>query len=299
MRDYIAEIPEEYLEAVRRSLTGRQPQEPRSPKAEPRSTAMPSLGNALAVMERFEPTEEYIEPDPPGCTRCNDTGWFRRDDWEGNIPPVPPITECRNCDLVGQKRRARFENLAPIQPPYDTYSFTGFPAKTPAMATVREHIQNLAFSEPLNIYLSGPVGCGKTGLATCLYQAWVTTGTPGMWFVVPRLLDHIRAGFDKESSGYTADQLVEAVYAVPLLMLDDLGAERMTDWVAEVFYKIVYSRQDAGKSTIFTSNYGLSQLVDHMAGSSQRSLIDAERIASRIKGLCGARVYRVDGPDLR
>ena len=298
MRDYIAEIPEEYLEAVRRSLTGRQPQEPRSPKAEPRSTAMPSLGNALAVMERFEPTEEYIEPDPPGCTRCNDTGWFRRDDWEGNIPPVPPITECRNCDLVGQKRRARFEKLAPIQPPYDTYTFASFPAKTPPMSTVRDHIQQLALSEPRSIYLSGPIGCGKTGLATCLYKAWLTSGTPGMWFLTPKLFEHIRNGFDKETREYTADQLVNAVYEVPLLFLDDLGAEYLTRWVAEVLFKIIYSRDGPGKHTIITSNFVLSKLVDHLAASPQDT-IPAERIASRIKGLCGERVYRVDGPDLR
>ena len=297
MRDYIAEIPEEYREAVKRSLTGNQPREPRPQKAAPRSSVMPSLGNALAVMECFEPTEEYVEPEPPNCSRCDDTGWLRRDAWEGNMPPNPPYRECPDCDLTASRRRSRFEKLAPVQPPYDTYTFAGFPAKTPAMKSVRAGIQKLARSEPCSVFISGPIGCGKTSLATCLYREWERT-TPGMWFLTPKLFEHIRKGFDKETREYTADQLVEAVYSVPLLFLDDLGAEYLTRWVAEVLFKIIYSRDGPGKHTIITSNFRLSELVDHLAAS-QHDKIAAERIASRIKGLCGARVYWVDGPDLR
>lgn len=221
----------------------------------------------------------------PKCSVCKDSGWIAAELGKG-------ADVCTACDVVAERRRAKFGKLGPIQSPYDRYQFSDFPAPTPAMQKARTHLQRLSHENGCHVFLWGPVGSGKTSLGTCLYRAWMAEQRlAGMWFTVPGLLDAIRAGFDRETRSYQASDLVSAVCSVPMLFLDDLGAERVTDWVAGELYKVVNNREE--RPTIFTSNLDLAGLCDRLGG------IDGERIVSRIQGMCEPHIYHVDGPDLR
>lgn len=227
---------------------------------------------------------EYLLDTTPRCPVCRDSGW--------TVAIVgEPVQECSACDIVAARRRQKFGKLGPTQSPYDRYTFDEFPVTTAAMKNTRTHLATLSVKRPSHVFLWGPVGSGKTSLASCLYRAWQDGGAAGMWFTVPGLLDAIRAGFDRETRTYQASDLVAAVCSVPLLLLDDLGAERVTDWVAGQLYSVVNSREE--RPTIFTSNLDLAGLCDRLGG------LDGERIVSRIQGMCAPHIYHVDGPDLR
>jgi DNA replication protein DnaC len=77
------------------------------------------------------------------------------------------------------------------------------------------------------------------------------------------------------------------VRTVPLCVLDDIGAERVTDWVRERLFVIVNARHDADLPTIFTSNLAPPALDDHLG----------ERTMWRIIEMC--EVVHLDGPNLR
>lgn len=219
------------------------------------------------------------------CEACKDSGWVAGELGQGAV-------ECVGCDTVAARRRARFGKLGPIQSPYDRYTFADFPSATAPMQAARTHLAALSMKPPSHVFLWGGVGSGKTSLGTCLYRAWIEEQRlAGMWFTVPGLLDAIRAGFDRETRSYQSTDLVEAVCTVPLLFLDDLGAERVTDWVAAQLYTVVNRRQE--RPTIFTSNLDLAALCDRLGG------LDGERIVSRIQGMAEPHIYHVDGPDLR
>ena len=82
------------------------------------------------------------------------------------------------------------------------------------------------------LLLNGPRGCGKTHLAVAIAGERLNRGSQVFFAFVPTLLDHLRATFSPESPvGY--DELFEQINSVPLLVLDDLGAESSTAWAEE------------------------------------------------------------------
>jgi len=79
------------------------------------------------------------------------------------------------------------------------------------------------------VYLHGPPGNGKTHLAAAAVNRLITQGRAVLFTTAPELLAMIRDGFDAGQ----AENLIGLCQRVPWLVVDDLGAERLTDWAAE------------------------------------------------------------------
>lgn len=119
----------------------------------------------------------------------------------------------------------------------------------------------MAFSEQPHgwLILQGTNGCGKTHLASAIANKVLGAGIGVFFAVVPDLLDHLRASFAPgKEVGY--DELFEQVRTVPLLILDDLGAQAASQWAQEKLYQIVNYRTVAGLPTVVTTDQGLDQL---------------------------------------
>ena len=111
------------------------------------------------------------------------------------------------------------------------------------------------------LLFTGPRGCGKTHLAVAIGGESLRQGRDVFFAFVPSLLDHLRATFSPDSPiGY--DELFEAVKTVPLLILDDLGAESSTVWAKEKLYQIVVERHEARLPTVITSSFSINELED-------------------------------------
>jgi DNA replication protein DnaC len=139
-------------------------------------------------------------------------------------------------------------------------------------------------------YLWGEPGRGKTYAAAHAVRVAVERSKgskpPAKLVSAKQLLDSIREGFN----GGDRDALRRAE-AVPLLALDDLGAERPTDWAIETLTGLIDARTAEGLPTIVTSNYSLGQLRELWGG------MPGARIASRLGGACER--IEVTGPDRR
>jgi DNA replication protein DnaC len=131
------------------------------------------------------------------------------------------------------------------------------------------------------IFFFGPAGTGKTHLAVLIAQE-----SENVKFVkIPKLLLSLKANFD--GKGYENEQIIERLSKIPVLILDDLGAEKATEWVAETLYILIDERYGNMKPTIITSNYSLSELSERLG----------DRIVSRIMEMC--RVIEIKTSDKR
>lgn len=127
-------------------------------------------------------------------------------------------------------------------------------------------------SNSKGIILRGPCGCGKTHLAAAIINRLAERGIYGRFEVVPELLEDIKNGFNRQDSKVTAsiNQLKEA----PLLVLDDLGAEKVTDWAREQIFIIVNRRYENMLPTVITTNYTTAELVSRLGKRTVSRLVE-------------------------
>ena len=124
------------------------------------------------------------------------------------------------------------------------------------------------------LWFMGQVGTGKTTLAMLVSKAALEAGRSVAIYSLPRLLNEIRDTHRAERSHV---DLLDRLTAVDLLHIDDVGAERTTDWVLEELYSIVNARYEDERSMVITTN-----IVDHDALCEQI----AERTVSRLTEMC-------------
>lgn len=172
-------------------------------------------------------------------------------------------------DQQRQVRAARYQaliaglHLSRRQQPFTLDSYALLPGHDGrALAAVRSFLDR--WDGERGLLLLGPYGTGKTGLLIGLLKAIAACSAARegadpalrLWSSVALFAD-LRAGF---ATG-TYEGTVKAARTATLLALDDLGAEKPSDWVQEQVYAIVNHRYEAQLPTIATSNLGLEELA--------------------------------------
>jgi DNA replication protein DnaC len=125
------------------------------------------------------------------------------------------------------------------------------------------------------LWFYGSVGTGKTTLAMIVSRAALDAGRSVAIYSLPRLLAEIRATFESDSEGSYVEFL-DRLAAVDLLHVDDVGAERTSDWVLEQLYAIINARYEDERSVIITTNLERDELVEQIR----------ERTVSRLEEMC-------------
>jgi DNA replication protein DnaC len=118
-------------------------------------------------------------------------------------------------------------------------------------AFTREMERNV--DEGKGLWFDGPVGTGKTSLAILVAKAAKEAGRSYAVYPVPRLLAEIKRTFDRDASDNYLG-FFRRLCTVDLLVLDDLGAEKQTEWVLEQLYSIVNERWQDRRSIVVTTN---------------------------------------------
>jgi DNA replication protein DnaC len=157
---------------------------------------------------------------------------------------------------------------------------------------------------PFDLVLSGGPGTGKTHLAVAIFRYLATEGHidngkdwfwykgnsfrlgdfTGLFISVPELLADIRSTYNDPKKD--EQQLIERITSVDYLILDDLGAEKSTEWSISTLYLIIDKRYRAMNPTIVTTNLSIDEIGQGLS----------RRIASR---LSSGKVITIKAPDYR
>lgn len=132
-------------------------------------------------------------------------------------------------------------------------------AKRAAANFVKNYEQMKEMGKGLFFY-SYKKGSGKTRLAASIGNALVNVYRLRVKFTTTvDLINEIKNTFDNNAQ-YTQSELLNAIRNVDVLILDDIGTEKQSDWVNEIFYSVLDGRMTGKKITIFTSNCKIEEL---------------------------------------
>jgi DNA replication protein DnaC len=156
--------------------------------------------------------------------------------------------------------------------------------------------QKLAREYPIldiGLLFIGPCGVGKTHLAVATIKALVNKGINCLFYDFRDLLKEIQDSYNSVSQT-TELRVLEPVYEAEVLVLDELGAVKPTDWVRDTMTQIINTRYNDRKVTIFTTNY-----LDEAENPNEETLTDrvGARLRSRLYEMC--KVVKIKGQDYR
>jgi DNA replication protein DnaC len=197
----------------------------------------------------------------PDCKLCGDTGFV--------ISEVNGISGAEPCDCKAQ----RILKGAHIPENYRSASLDTFrlpddnPTARSALGLVMTQIRGFArefkTSDKRGLLIMGPPGVGKTHLAVAVFRDLIVQGFEGMFFDYQNLLEKIRGSYN-ETAGVSDRSAYSSALESEILLLDDLGAQRVTAWVEDTVNSIITYRCNHRRTLIATTN-----LYDQDAGDTR------------------------------
>jgi DNA replication protein DnaC len=251
------------------------------------------------------------------CTLCRGTGWRlvpRTDGAAGSVAVA--------CDCGMQDRATRVMERARIPKRYEHCDFESYVTDlTDGKTWTAQHAQSMKQAKLLTqgfvrdypgssekgLLFMGPSGVGKTHLAVAALKELIQRGHGGLFCDYRELLKEIQASYNPASES-TEMKILEPIRTVEILVLDDLGASKPSDWVRDIVGIVLNARYNENRTTIITTNY-----LDNPATEGEATRLGGKLIApvredaleqrigtrmrSRLYEMC--RTVEVSAPDFR
>lgn len=255
---------------------------------------MTSNQNALCLAVADQTEEELpqssnrparIEPDI--CPFCSGTGW-----------EFVPDKGVRPCRCRAEDRQMKLLRATNLPRRYSECMLSNYyPDKTNgtqlrAYRLAYRLVEEYPAADRGLLYM-GTVGVGKTHLSVAILRGLIEKGISCLFYEFGALLKEIQKSYNSVSQTSELEVLAP-VYEAEVLVLDELGASKPTEWVCDTIRQIISTRYNDKKLTIFTTNY-----TDIRRGHTDETLEDriGARLRSRLYEMCQTVI--LDGEDYR
>jgi DNA replication protein DnaC len=273
------------------------------------------------------------------CLLCGGTGWRlvervdanepaervveRKDAKPGASSAAPKLTWAVPCDCTGGDRFTRALTRARVPKRYEHCDFENFDidlwegrpnshAWNTSLAQAKLVVVGFARNYPAGsqtgLLLMGPSGVGKTHLAVAALRQLMSRGHQVRFYDYRELLKEIQASYNPDDPSSEAGVL-GPVLDVEILLLDDIGAGKPSEWVMETIGHILNKRYNEKRVTLLTTNYldgqespgALLQMPSGQPIAPQRDPVLTDRLGKRVRSrlfeMC--RTVEIVSPDYR
>lgn len=239
--------------------------------------AVPSFVESVEMDTQDNEVEE--------CPKCYGAGF-----------EVVPGKGARIC--VCRKMRSQHGQFESIRLPkrYDGFHFGNYKPQNQSQTIALKSAMSFAMEYPAvdrGLLLMGSVGVGKTHLAVSILKGLNERGFACLFYEFGSLLKEIQDSYNPNTHASELSVLAP-VLNTDILVLDELGASKPTDWVRDTMAHVINTRYNERKFTVFTTNY-----LDERPTDREETLEDriGVRVRSRLFEMC--RTVSMDGKDFR
>lgn len=224
------------------------------------------------------------------CSFCQGTGWIP-DDQEG-------LRQVRRCSCFTDLVKKRINERCNIPSRYIDCSFENYEMHDPSHNKAKKIAEKFVATYPgidTGLFFIGSCGVGKTHLAVAILKSLIDRKmVDGIFYDSWELLKAIQNTFSSDSA-LSESQVLSPVIEKELVVLDDLGAQKVTDWRRDILMYILNKRYNDKKPTIITSNWKLA----HGDVEGEESLEErvGARLLSRLYEMCV--IVEIKGKDYR
>ena len=244
------------------------------------------------------------------CTLCGGSGYAILETADGR-------RSVRDCACRLERKRRRIEQQAGIPPRYREATLENFNTDgehEPYLFRAWSSCRKFVASYPLDtngtgLLLTGKPGIGKTHLAIGVLKGLMERGATGVFCHYHELIKQVQNSYNRNVQATELD-ILRPIFEAEILVLDEVGASRPTDWVFDTVSHILNTRYNERRTTILTTNFAnaapvlssdrvLTAFAEARGALREETLGDriGERMRSRLQEMC--LVVEMRGADYR
>ena len=228
-------------------------------------------------------------PERCNCKQAKEY-WKEQDEFER-------IKLLTKLEIERKKNMERLYTLSGMSSRLRNYNFENYKVcnenKTAYFKAKKYVADLLAGNKSNSLFITGNIGTGKTHLAASIANELIKNGQPVIFGTLINLLTEVKDSYSID--GEYESKIINKYSKIGLLIIDDLGKERPSEWTLEKLFTIINNRYENNLPVIITTNYNREKLRERLACNKNYEIADS--IISRLYEMCKG--INITGKDKR